>query len=437
MFHPRTQKIIRWLSEAFVSLLLVVMCFTILLFVMFSLFPSGLGLQSLFTNNSLNEQAGSVKQSFLRLLLFQRGPETDLDDNKKVAAYLTRINREVKSKGSQEIAWRQAEINMKLYDHDALQTLKHSAAEVRFDSRTSVSMGPESILIIRQMDDDPLIRDRRTFLLLLGGELSAQTGKVGEKSSLVEVQTPAATIRADTRSAAAADSNFRIRINPDRSASVTVYRGQAEIITSKATLVLAARQTTRIPMDEAPLPPTALPESVVLAKPLDSETYYYRKLPPKICFSWVHQPGVNSFRFIIARDPTFDDVILEETVSTGSFIHGNLKAGTYYWKVNSLGEYSEGMPSQIRCLKVVQDLKPPKLFVDFPPTVVSEEVYILSGQTEPGATVFIDGNKIKTAASGLFKHRINLKPGANVILVESFDQVDNVAYLSQVIHRKI
>lgn len=437
MMRQGARKFFRWISEALVTGLVVVLCYAILLSVLYALFPSGNRLQLLFSKESLNEPGGALEKAIRKLLLSRGQWEADLENSERVAARLSKIERDVNSKRSQAIAWRRAEVDMPLYDRDAVQTLKLSGAEIRFDARNTMEMGAESILIIKRLDDDPLTREKRTFLLLVNGDLHGRSSSGGEKSRFVEVQTPSATVRTDTRRPGASDSDFRIRVNPDRSSTVTVYQGRATVTAGGKTVMLADRQATRVPLGQAPLPALPLPDPVAVAEPLNSETFYYRKLPPRIRFAWAHQPGAKKFRFILARDPSFENVILEETVGEAFFSHGNLKNGTYYWRVSALGEYGEGMFSDARRLSVIQDLQPPQLRVDFPPKVVSHESCTLSGQTEPGARVYIDGKPIRITADGQFRQRVNLKPGANVILIESFDRVDNVAYLSQVVHRKL
>jgi hypothetical protein len=113
------------------------------------------------------------------------------------------------------------------------------------------------------------------------------------------------------------------------------------------------------------------------------------------------------------------------------FRHGNLKSGSYFWKVSSMADSIEGLFSKTGQFRVVKDQSPPSLKVRFPPKTLYSGRYTLRGKTEPGARVFVGGQRVKTTRSGNFEYNLKLKPGMNVIVVESVDGVDNVAYRSK------
>ena len=97
----------------------------------------------------------------------------------------------------------------------------------------------------------------------------------------------------------------------------------------------------------------------------------------------------------------------------------------------------EGFFSQIGSFQVIQDRTPPRLQVQFPPETIYQEHYTLNGRVSPGARVFIGGRRIKTSGNGKFSHTLKLDPGINIIVVEAFDFVNNVAYRSQRVNRKL
>ena len=62
---------------------------------------------------------------------------------------------------------------------------------------------------------------------------------------------------------------------------------------------------------------------------------------------------------------------------------------------------------------------------------------MLQGKTEPGARVYIGGKWVKTSKNGTFQYPVKLNLGLNIIVVESFDAVNNVAYRTHRVNRKI
>ena len=94
------------------------------------------------------------------------------------------------------------------------------------------------------------------------------------------------------------------------------------------------------------------------------------------------------------------------------------------------------MPSEARSLTIVQDQTPPALYVQKLPKVVRHSAVILRGKTEPGTKVYIEGTPVKVDREGTFQHRLHVKPGASLIIVEAIDSAGNVAYATNVINGK-
>ena len=170
---------------------------------------------------------------------------------------------------------------------------------------------------------------------------------------------------------------------------------------------------------------------VAQTAPRPGAVFAYRDLPPNVRFSWNENTSATGYHLVLGRDPYFRDVVTDEKVQDNRFRHGNLKKGTYFWKVSSLADSVEGMFSETGRFQVAEDQSPPSLNVRFPPKTLYSGRFTLRGKTEPGARVFVGGQRVSTTRSGNFEYNLKLKPGLNVIVVEAVDSVDNVAYRSK------
>ncbi len=85
---------------------------------------------------------------------------------------------------------------------------------------------------------------------------------------------------------------------------------------------------------------------------------------------------------------------------------------------------------------MVQDRKPPVLRVQPPPKVVNQDTITLRGKTEPGAKVYVEGNRVTVNKEGFFKHQLRIKRGASLIVVEAVDPAGNVAYATNLVNAK-
>jgi hypothetical protein len=413
----------------------VLLFFSVILSLLNVIFPSGTSLREIIARQKHVDLLDADSQNSRELELSYDG-QSDSEFSEDSAAVLSWTRNTVKSKRAAEIAWRSAKIGNLLYDRDAVQTFSRSAAEIQFDENNMLNMGPNSLVIIKRLARDPLHHEKRSFMVLVDGELRGMLAQSGADSVYLEIETPGAKLLAQGGRGASAPVDFKLSVNPDKSSTIAVYQGSAEITAQGQTVIVNANQSTLVALNRAPLDPRNLPDAVQLKSPLSTSRYYYRDLPPKIRFAWQAQPTATRYHFVLARDPFFRDIVTDDHFSGSQFSHGNLKKGTYFWKVSAMQETIEGLYSENRKFRVIEDQTAPKLSVQFPPGTIYKDQYTLHGKTEPGARVFVGGKRIKTSKTGKFEYQMKLNLGINVIVVESFDAVNNVTYRSQRVNRK-
>jgi hypothetical protein len=424
------------IAEGIVAILLVLLFFSVILSLLNVLFPSGTSLREIIARQRHAGSLDANRQNSRELELNYSGEGSDSGFSEDSAAVLSWTRNTVKSKRAAEIAWKSAKIGNLLYDRDAVQTFSRSAAEIQFDESNMLNMGPNSLVIIKRLTRDPLHREKRSFMVLVDGELRGMLAQSGADSVYLEIETPGAKLLAQSGLGASAPIDFKLSVNPDKSSTIAVYQGSAKITAQGQTVTVNANQSTVVALNQAPLDPRNLPDAVQLKSPLSTRRFHYRDLPPSIRFAWQAQPKATRYHFILARDPFFHDIVTDDHFSESQFKHGNLKKGTYFWKVSAIQETIEGLFSENRKFRVIEDQTPPKLSVQFPPGTIYKDHYTLHGKTEPGARVFVGGKRIKTSKTGKFEYPLKLNLGINVIVVESFDAVNNVTYRSQRVNRK-
>jgi hypothetical protein len=434
----RTKKIVNYFTEGALAILLVLLCFGSFMYLLNAMFPTGTSLKSLITRQDGFDDDGSGAGGKRRLRL--DGGEGDMADPSlrgDLAAILSMARNTVKSKSADGIAWNSASVGHLLYDRDAVQTQKRSSAIITFDENARLDMGENSLVIIKRLTQDPVHREKRSFMVLVDGDLRGQMAKEAADSVYLEIDTAAgAKVSTMGGAKAAGPVDFKVTVNPDKSSTISVYSGQAVVSAQGKTVKIGANQATVVALDGAPLDPRRIPDAVSLKRPGDKGFFTYRDLSPKVRFIWDDHKAADRYHFVLARDIEFKDVVTDEHLEQPKFTHGNLKYGTYYWKVSAIDHTTEGHFSTVRRLSVKQDNKPPVLKVTFPPKTMYGGRYTLRGKTEPGARVFVGGQRIKTTRDGRFKYNLMLKPGINVIVVEAFDSVNNMAYQSQSVNRK-
>jgi mannose-6-phosphate isomerase-like protein (cupin superfamily) len=428
--------IITLLAETLASLLLVMFFFGIFLVILDMQFPSGTVFGSIvLRESSLTTDAEKAQERTLKL---SRGnKEAGIGDSSSLAASLTKKHNTVKSKRASSIAWRNAREGMSLYDHDAIQTNKQSSARIEFDKESFIDMRENSLIIIRELKEDLLNNEKRSFLVVADGEFRGRFISSKENPVYIELETPNAVARIKTTSSKTGAVDFKVKVNPDETSTFVVFDGTAEIEAQGKKVELTANQTTSIGINSAPAAPRNLPKQVKLNAPEERGTFTYRKLTPKITFSWDNLPDTAGYYFMVASDPSFYKILIEERVFTNSFTLGNLKAGDYFWRVCSLAGKNADVYSNTRAIKVSQDTSPPILAIVFPDAVVNLPTAPLYGKTDPDTKIYIDGNQINVEADGSFSYDLELKTGVNSIVVEAVDPVGNITYKTKRITRKL
>ncbi len=422
--------------EVTVAVLIVLIFFSVVLTFLNFVFPLGTGMNAKDSRRGVNTQDSLMKMTVRDLLLMRGDSESGLFDTASLAGVLTSTDNSVKSKSARSIVWKEAEINMPLYNHDAVQTFQKSSAVITFDEGSSLRMGDNTLIIIRRIEQDNIIHEKRSFLVVVDGNLEGRFTGSQKKPMYVEVATPTAVARIRNEDRTGGQSDFKIAVNPDKSSTFTLLEGTAEVAAKGRKVILKANQMTTVALNMPPSAPESLPEPVKLLLPAPATFFYYRELPPEISFSWEARHGATGYRYEIARDPYFEDIIDAEPSSTNRFIVGNLNQGTYYWRVQAMKAGGEGPYSRTRQFRIIQDLKPPALSVDFPLGPVNTANLIISGQTEPGARVFVEGLPVTISNEGAFETALSLKDGINTIVVEAVDEAGNVSYRSKFIDMK-
>ncbi len=338
----------------------------------------------------------------------------------------------VQSRTAGRLEWRSASIGAEFYDRDALQTGARAYAAVRADDGLQLRLGERSLVLFEGAPAGLGASQVRPSAIVVQGELRGQMDAgFSQRDPVASVHGGALRVT-PTRDAA---TEYNVRVNDDQSATIDVVGGRAEYRTASGTVEFGPRQALTVNERGEFVSIVDMPEAPALGAPAARSRIVARGGPGTVDFSWDAVPGVDGYRFIVARDPMLTDRLVDERVPGTEFHHGGLRAGRYYWAVRARTGWVEGMSSEIRELVLVVDARPPELHLDATPTVVSVRTTTISGQTDPDARVFVAG-KPAGNEQGRFSYATQLAAGVNIIVVESVDQAGNIAYASVVILAK-
>jgi hypothetical protein len=425
--NKRLKSAGRRIAEYAVVLLLVLFFYLGLLEILGFFLPSGLGLQSLMQGKELS-LARREPDPFPWEPVPSAGDASDT--MRPSVAVLANTRNVVKSRGVGSISWQHAQVGMQLFPRDAIQTADQSGASIRFSPKDWLEMSENSLVIIRKLEEDPVRLAKRSSLIVIDGEFYGSLGGTEEKTFDIELGKSGARARIMAGGGNTGPAEFQVTVNPDRSTTLSMFKGAAEVASKGVTVRVDTNRSTTVSESGTPSPPEGLPVAPVLSSPAQDAVFYYRSLPPKVSLAWNALEEADGYRVVVARDPEFRDVLIKRGVSDPFLVHGNLKEGIYYWKVSGKKQWAEGLASKTANFRIVKDLVPPDLRVETASDGESRDRCRLKGVTEPGASVFVSGNPVPLTETGEFECDVRLARGINVIVVESVDSAGNVAYRS-------
>ena len=413
--------------EAVLTVLLVLVFFALFSLLLNGLFPSGAGISEI-----VNRERSVLPADWNDTMIteFQRG-----QGGEQPTAVLTTAHNTVKQRRGNEIAWSDAQGGAQLYDRDAVQTLQRSSAYIDFGDQSYLNMGSNSLVVIKSQTPDAQEPERKRLILMVEGALRGRISGSGGEPRQMEITTPRAVAVIHTQQNGG-DADFKVSVNPDKSSTIAVYQGVADVTAGDKTVRIEENSAVTVNLDQALSITKPLPSRTELIAPAASDRFLYRTLSPRIVFTWKEFPGATRYHLVVARDQAFLDVVLDEQISGNEFTHGSLKQGIYYWRTSALVGTIEGPFAVPLQFYLEQKRTPPLLVVNGSPKRVSRKSCEFSGHTEPGARVFINGKEVPTTPQGEFRHAVALERGINIIVVEAVDAVGNVSYRSARVHGK-
>ncbi len=180
-------------------------------------------------------------------------------------------------------------------------------------------------------------------------------------------------------------------------------------------------------------PKVKLPEAPAVLRPDNNVVFDLAKKAP-VAMKWTKVPEAH-YHLQIARSRLFipDSLVVDLSDRRApEAVIGVNEEGLFFWRVAALSKANLSSEwSETRRFKVLganavagPDSTPPDLVVQRPQVIGS--LVIVTGKTEPGATVTVNGESADTDVSGNFKKTISInQEGLSTIVVKATDGAGN------------
>jgi hypothetical protein len=300
---------------------------------------------------------------------------------------------------------------------DTIQTQADGRAQVEMIDGSTLSIRPNSAVVIR--DSQSIFGGTNVRVTLDGGQINVKTQDQTEQTNnVVEV------LESENRVFAQTDASFNI--NEQNGGEIRISRGGVETNVGGERTVVKENEFAAVNNGKI-APKERLLDAPKPVAPANSEQI---SAASDVSFRW-QKPEANSavgFYLQVSKSPFFvaDGIIIErDNLTSQIFTLANLAPGIYYWRLRAssasgqTSDWSEFWKFTITKAAASGTLEA----TDWQVETVGGNIYLISGKTQPGATVRIQGREVFATANGSF--RLQVSAGSPNVTVEISDERGN------------
>jgi hypothetical protein len=334
----------------------------------------------------------------------------------------------VQGKRAGRLEWQDATKAMVLRQNDLVRTGPGSTAEIRFEDGSLFSVRPDSLITIAESTQNPLSREQTVSLSIESGEANFQTPARGVPGRTT-ITTPT------VRTTAQRDTAGNIQVESSGATGVRIFKGAGETETRTGQKVaLGTNEGVKVDAAGAAGAKMTLPTVPQLNSPPDRSELLFPDLNQGLTMlTWAAVSNAAAYRVVVDYSPSFARPLYDRRGQRATQVElRNLEAGDYFWRVaaqDSVG--TEGGFSDVWRFTIGKTAAaaatPPPLSVDV--LEIKANVLHVSGRTEPGAQLTVNGERLDVQADGSFDEFLTFEGGATAILVRATSARGGIAEL--------
>jgi FecR protein len=304
-------------------------------------------------------------------------------------AHITALDGTVRIKKAGSNGWVRADYSVPLEKGDVIQTGSEGMAKIVFNDGTNYTVKQDSLIVI---DENSANERQQTNVAV-----SVNTGTV-DLATGTYTQGSTSEVKMDGATASLApESAARVSKDPkSKQDELLITKGSGTVERNGETMKLADWEKASFKPESAHLekvkeigPPTPI-------SPANMMPIFITQDPKPVEFSWTPMTNAKGYRLQISRNPYFSSLIVDRKVSASDVMVSGLSEGPYYWMVRSFDasekESAESEKNRFTVITKESDAGAIPLALD--PFVQHGHVIELTGKTETGARVMVNGHEV-------------------------------------------
>jgi len=320
----------------------------------------------------------------------------------RTTARFTSLGGSVKVKAVGSLDWRDATDVTELHRGDLVRTARDSSAEITFFDGSIVAVRPESLITIEESSENPQTKEPKIKWHISSGMVDLET------RTATEVTTPTLRVRQEP------DTSGAISVADSGESDVRIFRGAGDVETKAGQRVtLGSNEGLKVSAAGEAGAKQALPPVPRLVTPSHEAELIYPNPPmATTTLAWRGVDNAASYRVLVDTNPQFYRPLVDQLNRATAVQLRGLETGRYYWKVAAVSaSHVEGSFSEFHRFTVARQA--PGVVVPPPPLTLEAfdlraNILQLKGQTEPGASVLVNEQRLDVHPDGSFNEYITL-----------------------------
>jgi len=329
-------------------------------------------------------------------------------------AHITALDGTVRVKKANSNSWVNADYNVPLDKGDVVQTGSEGMAKIVFNDGTNYTVKQDSLIVVEENSTND---QQQTSVAV-----AVSTGTVDLTTATYNQGSKAQVTVAGATASLSPDSAAHVSNDPKSDQhEIVMTKGNAEVVRNGQVVHLADWEKANWRADSTPIVKSKEIGSPVPISPANMMPIFVSKGGKSIEFSWTKMTNAVGYRIQIAHNPYFTNPVVNRRVDAADILVSGLSEGVYYWMVQSYdGSGKESAESEKNRFNIIakQD-SAAVIALDLDPFTQHGHVIELTGKTEVGARVMVNGQEVPViGVDGIFHYFTPpLPPGESVITI--------------------
>jgi Glucodextranase, domain B/FecR protein len=331
-------------------------------------------------------------------------------------AHFTALDGTIRVRKGNGNSWINADYNVPLEKGDVVQTGAEGMAKIVFNDGTNYTVKQDSLIVIEENSAND---QQQTNV-----SVAVTTGTVDLTTATYVQGSTSQVIVAGAKASLAPDSSAMVHNNPkDNKHEILVERGSGDIERNGEVVHLSNWEKVSFQSESKTMerateigPPAPITPGNMMPVFINAG-----EKAKEVEFAWTPMTNAAGYRLRISHNPYFSSLLMDRKLEAASVVVTGLPVGAYYWSIQSYDAAGkESVESEKNRFTIILKSKEKiDLALDIDPLMQHGHVIEVTGKTEAGARVMVNGREVPIVGDdGTFHYFTPPLPnGENLITV--------------------